>query len=156
MFFPLKNRGKRKYYINIYLNIFIMFPTERKNFPQDGVKVAPPWSKIHLRACSISPIESSPSPSNLKATQFMTEQNIVLVPSMCSPQPPCSFYTQIKNIRKKKQCIYICFHQLTLSTYTCLVIVEISPDLFLMFRCQDSSQCSSHMQCYNLENGRCE
>jgi hypothetical protein len=26
----------------------------------------------------------------------MTEQNIVLVPSMCSPQPPSSFYTKLK------------------------------------------------------------
>jgi hypothetical protein len=26
----------------------------------------------------------------------MTEQNIVLVPSMCNPQPPSSFYTKLK------------------------------------------------------------
>jgi hypothetical protein len=32
----------------------------------------------------------------------MTEQNIVLVPSMCSPQPPSSFYNQNKNIRRNR------------------------------------------------------
>jgi hypothetical protein len=32
----------------------------------------------------------------------MTEQNIVLVPSMCSPQPPSSFCTQTKNIRRNR------------------------------------------------------
>lgn len=68
--------------------------TESHIFPQEGMEVAPPRSRIHDLALGMAPSSSPPSissPSNLRATYESAVQNIMLCPSICNPQPPSLF-----------------------------------------------------------------